>query len=156
MQARPYINSLPGTSTPFSLRFSRTWRGEQSHSHGLNCEALVFSLSDSFDGIQGITLEASYAAIIPWSNRMSITAVLRKKTVAFARATERYRFRETLHACIRQNRQIDGGIEDDYHYAQQQLKLTCQVLRVEDRQQIPCDEVGRIESLATLRVQLIF
>ena len=35
------------------------------------------------------------------------------------------------------------------------LKLACQILRVEDGQQIRCDEVGRIDSLAALRVQRI-
>ena len=51
---------------------------------------------------------------------------------------------------------IDGDIEDDHDCAQLHLKASCQVLRVEGRQQILCDEVGVIRSLAILLAQPIF
>ena len=61
-----YVNSV-FPQVPQSME----GRGGQSHSHWPNCESLVYSLSYSFDGIQGITLEASsYVALIPWPNRM--------------------------------------------------------------------------------------
>jgi hypothetical protein len=50
---------------------------------------------------------------------------------------------------------IDGGIEDDHDCAQQYLKASCQIPRVEHRQQIVCDEVGTIRCLAILLAQPI-